>query len=210
MRTIREQWPDNVEVFRIGRWRADHFDQEMMRTMRKIADNRGSTIEEVMDRALVDFGKRCVADSKLETKVIPFPIKRRRSPNSSSGYRHWTHVMPPHKLTGGDESIPKGSLWKANVFVLLGQSRALRESLCFNAEKLAALISDSQRSRLELRRAVAQCQEARSRRLSSELRTRASISRKRSHLFIRTHTETLPQPRGAPAIQIFRRLRSTR
>ena len=161
MKTLSKIWPENVEVFRVGRWRVDHFDQEMMRTMRNIADKRGSTIEEVMDRALLDFAQRCVADSKPETKIIPFPIKRPASLDSSSGYRHWPHVVPRHKLTRGDERISKGSIWKANVFALLGQSRALHESLCFNAEKLAALIRENQCRRQQLRQAVAQSQGAR-------------------------------------------------
>ena len=81
VKTLPRKWPDNIEAFRIGRWRVDHLDQEMMRKMREIADERRSTVEEVMDRALFDFIERCVADRELETKVIPFPTKRGPNPS---------------------------------------------------------------------------------------------------------------------------------
>jgi hypothetical protein len=109
MKTLPKQWPDKVVVFRIGRWRTDHFDQEMMREMRKIADKRGSTIEEVMDRALVDFVERRVADSELATKIIPFPIKR-LPPDTSSGTRQAADFPhPPHAIKGGGQTMPKAS-----------------------------------------------------------------------------------------------------
>jgi hypothetical protein len=93
MKTLPEQWPNKIVIFRIGKWRTDHLDQEMMRTMREIADKRGSTIEEVMDRALLDFVERRIADSELTTKIIPFPIKR----------------YPPHTIKGSGQKIPKAS-----------------------------------------------------------------------------------------------------
>ena len=46
----------------------------MMRAIRKIADERDWTIEEVMDRALVEFVERRHAEAKLETKIITFPV----------------------------------------------------------------------------------------------------------------------------------------
>jgi len=160
MKTVSKQWPDKVEVFRIGRWRVDHLDQEMMRTMRQIADKRGSTIEEVMDRALVDFVEDCVADSELITKVIPFPIKRRPAPNTLSHCRQVGDLLPPHPIEEGAQTMPKALIDKPNVFALLEESRQLHESLCFNTQKLAALIRCSRRRRRQLRRAVAQRQGA--------------------------------------------------
>ena len=139
MKTFPKPWPDNIEVFRIGKWRVDHLNQEMMTTMRKIADKRGSTIEEVMDCMLLDFIDRCAAESELETKVIPFPIKRGPNPNSSSDYREQHDFLPPGEVRG-DRAIPKGSTGKSNVLALIEESRKLRDSLCFKTEKLANLI----------------------------------------------------------------------
>ena len=167
MKTRPKQWPDNIEVFRIGRWRVDHLDQEMMRTIRKIADKRGSTIEGVIERAILDFVEQCIADSELATKVIPFPIKRRPNSNTSSGYCQAADFLPSHAIKGGGP-MPKTSIEKGNVFPLLEESRQLHESLCLNTKKLAALIRCSERRRRQLRRAVAQG--ARFSNRSSELR----------------------------------------
>lgn len=110
MKTLPKQWPDNIKVFRIGRWRIDHFDQEMMRTMRKLADERGATIEEVMDRTLLDFVERCLADNELPTKVIRFPIKRLPNINTSSGNRQTANCLPPpHAIKGGGRMMSKAS-----------------------------------------------------------------------------------------------------
>jgi hypothetical protein len=110
MKTLPKQWPDKIVVFRIGKWRTDHLDQEMMRTMRKIADRRGFTIEEVMDRTLLDFVERRVADSELTTKIIPFPIKRLPNPNTSNGNRQAANFLhPPHVIKGGAQTMPKAS-----------------------------------------------------------------------------------------------------
>ena len=114
MKTLPKQWPANIEVFRIGRWRIDRFDQEMMRTMRKIADKRGDTIEEVMDRALHDFVERCVADSQLATKIIPFPTKPLPNRNTSSGKRRNADFLHcPYAIKGGGETMPKASIREA-------------------------------------------------------------------------------------------------
>jgi hypothetical protein len=109
MKTLPKQWPDKIVVFRIGKWRTDHFDQEMMRTMRKIADKRGLTIEEVMDRTLLDFVERRLADSELATKIIPFPINR-LTPNTSSGNRQAADFRhPPSAIKGGGQTMSKAS-----------------------------------------------------------------------------------------------------
>jgi len=168
MKTTAKQWPDKIEAFRIGGWRVDHLDQQMMRTMRKIADKRGSTIEGVIERAILDFVEQCIADSELAMKIIPFPIKRRPNPNTSSGYRQAADFLPPHAVVGGGQKMPKASIEKPNVFALLEESRQLHESLCLNTKKLAALIRCSERRRRQLRRAVAQG--ARFSNRSSELR----------------------------------------
>jgi len=72
MKRPPKQWPDNVEQFRIADLPVGALDQPMMRLIRKIADQTGWTVEEVM-LALVE---RCVAERKLEAKIIPFPKTR--------------------------------------------------------------------------------------------------------------------------------------
>jgi hypothetical protein len=69
MKRPPKQWPDNVEQLRIADLPVGALDQPMMRLIRKIADQTGWTVEEVM-LALVE---RCVAERKLEAKIIPFP-----------------------------------------------------------------------------------------------------------------------------------------
>ena len=69
MKTPPKRWPDNVEQFRIADLPVGVLDQSMMRLMRKIADQKGWTVEEVM----VAVVERCVAERKLEAKIIPFP-----------------------------------------------------------------------------------------------------------------------------------------
>jgi hypothetical protein len=44
-----------------------------MRLLRKIADQNGSTIEEVMAAAMEEFVVRRKAEKELETKIIRFP-----------------------------------------------------------------------------------------------------------------------------------------
>jgi hypothetical protein len=62
-----------------------------------------------------------------------------------------------------ERSMPKASIEKASVCALLEESKGLDESLCFNKQRLAALIRCNQRRRRQLRRAVAQRQRARCR-----------------------------------------------
>jgi hypothetical protein len=73
MKTLPREWPENVEPFCIGRWSVDRLDQKMLETMRRIADDRNWTIEEVMDDALAQFVERLEAERELETKILPFP-----------------------------------------------------------------------------------------------------------------------------------------
>jgi hypothetical protein len=69
MTTPLKRWPDNVEQFRIADLPVGRLDQSMMRLMRKLADQKCWTVEEVM---LAVF-ERCVAERELEAKIIPFP-----------------------------------------------------------------------------------------------------------------------------------------
>jgi hypothetical protein len=69
MKTPPKRWPDNVEQFHIADLPVGALDQPMMKLMRKIADQKGWTVEEVM----VATVERCLAERQLETKMIQFP-----------------------------------------------------------------------------------------------------------------------------------------
>jgi hypothetical protein len=154
MKTPPKELPDNIEVFRIGKWRVDHFDQKLMKTMRKIADERGSTIEQVMDGALVEFVERCEVNAELATKVISFPMKRRPKPNTSGTYRSVNRACAAHAFQRCGQTMPKASTLQRDIFSLLEESKRLHESLRLSAQKLTALIRSSQKRRRELRREV--------------------------------------------------------
>jgi hypothetical protein len=68
-----KRWPDNVEVFHIGRWPVHRLNQEIMRAIRTIADKRGWTFEGTINEAMREFVERCEAERELETKLIQFP-----------------------------------------------------------------------------------------------------------------------------------------
>jgi hypothetical protein len=65
--------PENVAPFTIGGWPVDALSQGTMRLLRKIADQDGWTIEEVMTAAMEEFVARRKAEKELETKIIFFP-----------------------------------------------------------------------------------------------------------------------------------------
>ena len=65
--------PKNVAPFTIGGWPMDALSPGTMRLLRKIADQNGSTIEEVMATAMEEFVVRRKAEKGLETKIIRFP-----------------------------------------------------------------------------------------------------------------------------------------
>ena len=69
MKTPPKRWPDNVEQFRIADLPVGGLDQSMMRLMRKLADQKCWTVEEVMVALVV----RCEAERELASKIIPFP-----------------------------------------------------------------------------------------------------------------------------------------
>jgi hypothetical protein len=47
-------------------------DQRMMRSLRKLADQTGWTVERCMREAIADFVAKHVAEEGLETKIIDF------------------------------------------------------------------------------------------------------------------------------------------
>jgi len=74
-----KRWPDNVEVFHIADLPVDTLDQGMMRLLRKIADEKGWTVEEVIVAAIEQRVERCKAEQNLDGKIIRFPNRKRRS-----------------------------------------------------------------------------------------------------------------------------------
>jgi hypothetical protein len=64
--------PKNVAPFTIGGWPVDALSQGTIRLLRKIAQEDGWTMEEVMTAAMEEFVVTCKAEEKLETKVIQF------------------------------------------------------------------------------------------------------------------------------------------
>ena len=66
-------WPKNVAPFTIGGWPLDALSQGTMRLLRKIAEQDGWTIEEVMTAAMEEFVIGRKAEKELETKIIRFP-----------------------------------------------------------------------------------------------------------------------------------------
>jgi hypothetical protein len=73
MKSIAKRWPDNVEVFYIAALPVDELDQGMMRLFRKIADEKGWTVEEVIVAAIEQGVERCKAEKNLDGKIIRFP-----------------------------------------------------------------------------------------------------------------------------------------
>jgi hypothetical protein len=65
--------PKNVAPFAIRGWPVDALSQGTMRLLRKIADQDGWTIEEVMTAAMEEFVARHKPEKELETKIICFP-----------------------------------------------------------------------------------------------------------------------------------------
>jgi hypothetical protein len=64
---------ENVAPFTIGGWPVDAISRGTMRLLRKIADQDGWTMEEVMTAAMEEFVARRKAEKELETKIICFP-----------------------------------------------------------------------------------------------------------------------------------------
>jgi hypothetical protein len=64
---------ENVAPFTIGGWPVDALSQGTMRLLRKIADQDGWTIEEVMTMAAEYYAARRQTERELETKIIEFP-----------------------------------------------------------------------------------------------------------------------------------------
>jgi len=64
--------PKNVAPFTIGGWPVDALSQGTIRLLRRIAQEDGWTIEEVMTAAMEEFVVMRKAEEELKTKVIQF------------------------------------------------------------------------------------------------------------------------------------------
>jgi hypothetical protein len=65
--------PRNVTPFTLEGWPLDALDQETMVELRKLADQSGWTLAEVMREVTEEYVARRKAEKELETKVIKFP-----------------------------------------------------------------------------------------------------------------------------------------
>ena len=64
--------PKNVAPFTIGGWPVDALSHGMIRLLRRIAQEDGWTIEEVMTAAREEFVITRKAEEELKTKIIQF------------------------------------------------------------------------------------------------------------------------------------------
>ena len=116
MNTPQKEWPDNVTQFRIAGLAMSVFDQKIMVSLRRLADRTGETVEEHINRTIVQFVKRCEAEGELPTKIIPFPKLTRVHEVSPRKYQQdaefplmqRTASMPP--LRNGGKSDPSSEL----------------------------------------------------------------------------------------------------
>ena len=65
--------PEKMTPFRIGGWRVDALSQGTMRLLRKIADQDGWPVEQVIITAMEEFVVGHKAEKELEAKIIRFP-----------------------------------------------------------------------------------------------------------------------------------------
>jgi len=66
-------WQEKVSPFTIGGWPVDGLCQGTMKLLRKIADQDGRTIEEVMTTAMEEFVVKREAEKEVKAKIIRFP-----------------------------------------------------------------------------------------------------------------------------------------
>ena len=68
-RNDMKRFSKNVIAFRIGDWPVNHLDQGVLRSLSRIADRTGWTIEEAITHTVQGF----LAECELEEKIIRFP-----------------------------------------------------------------------------------------------------------------------------------------
>jgi hypothetical protein len=107
MNTPPQQWPDNVEQFRIAGLAMSAFDQNIMVSLRELADRTGESVEEHINRAIIQFVKRCEAEGELPTKIIPFPQLTRVHEVSLRKYQRSVE-FPPIQRTASMSPLRNG------------------------------------------------------------------------------------------------------
>ena len=65
--------PRNVTPFMLEGWPLDALDQETMVALRKLSDQTGWTLAEVMREVTNEYVAKRQADKELEKKIIRFP-----------------------------------------------------------------------------------------------------------------------------------------
>jgi len=65
--------PRNVAPFTLDGWPLDSFDQETMLELRKLSDQTGWTLAEVMREVTNEYVAKRQAEKELEKKIIWFP-----------------------------------------------------------------------------------------------------------------------------------------
>ena len=116
MNTPPQLWPDNVEQFRIAGLAMSAFDQEIMVSLRELADRTGESVEEHISRAIIEFVKHCETEGELPTKVIPFPKLTRCHKVSPPKYQRGVELQPIQGMAGipalrnGGKSVRPGAL----------------------------------------------------------------------------------------------------
>jgi hypothetical protein len=66
--------PQNIVPFVLrGLPPLNKLDQRMMRKLRKLADQTGSTVEDLIHEGILEFVAKSEAERELETKVVRFP-----------------------------------------------------------------------------------------------------------------------------------------
>jgi len=67
--------PRNVTPFTLQGWPLDALDQETMVELRKLADQTGWTVAEVMHEVTKEYVARRKAENELPTKILKFPAR---------------------------------------------------------------------------------------------------------------------------------------
>ena len=67
--------PRNVTPFTLQGWPLDALDQETMVELRKLADQTGWTVAEVMHEVTKEYVARRKAENELPAKILKFPTR---------------------------------------------------------------------------------------------------------------------------------------
>ena len=82
---MRTCGPQNVMPFTVDGWPLDSFDQETMVELRKLSDQTGWTLAEVMREVTKEYMGRLQAETELKKKIIWLPINAHLRSSSAQG-----------------------------------------------------------------------------------------------------------------------------